>query len=150
MPVLDYETLKAFMHPALLDSFPEDEGEQNVTLKAAVTVAIQRYNALTSRLPDGAVVRFDSVTFALKEALCHIYVFILHDVSYLTAITLTGLGLSENQVYDHFKALLDMERKELKDMREELLDEIERVESRYAGVLLYHGGGSSGQRGGRR
>lgn len=147
MPALDYETLKAFMHPALMDSFAEDEETgQNTTLTAAVKVAIMRYNALTGNLPEGAVIRFDSVTFQLKVAFCHIYEFILHDTGYLTSITLTGLGISENQVWEHFKALLDYETKEVEEMKEDLLDEIADKESlsRYAGVVLYHGGSSNG------
>lgn len=150
MPVLDYTTLKAFMHPALLDSFPEEEGEggENPTLKAAIIVSIQRYNALTSRMPEKAVVRFDSVSFQLKTAFCHIYEFILHDTGYLTAITLTGLGISENQVWEHFKALLDMELEELEKMKKDLLAEIEDKEDEsYGGVVLYHSfGGSSNSR----
>lgn len=162
MAVLDYETLKAFMHPSLLDSFPDNtppdgigEGEefdiQNPTLKASIIVATQMYNALTASLPEGAVVRFDSVTFMLKIAFCHIYEFILHDVSYLTAITLTGLGISENQVWEHFKALLDMERKDIEDMKQDLLDEIADKENKanFAGVFLWHGrpsGGNSSRR----
>lgn len=147
MPALDYETLKAFMHPALMDSFEEDEETgQNATLSAAVKVAIMRYNALTASLPDKAVVRFDSVTFQLKVAFCHIYEFILHDTGYLTSITLTGLGISENQVWEHFKALLDYETEEVEDMKKDLLAEITDKETltRHAGVVLYHGGSGSG------
>lgn len=151
MPILDYDTLKAFMHPALLDSFEEVDGEQNVTLAAAVKVAVKNYNSLTGNLPDKVVVRFDGITYSLKMALCHIYVFILHDTSYLTAITLTGLGLSENQVYDHFFKLLQAEREDLKDMRDELLKAIEKQESRYGGVIVYHGfGGPSSGNGSSR
>lgn len=147
MSVLSYDTLKAFMHPALLESFEEGEdGEHNATLDAAVTVAIQNYNTLTSNLPAKVTIRFDGVTFALKVALCHIYVFILHDTSYLSAITLTGLGLSENQVYDHFFRLLELERSDIEAMRKELLAEIDKLDSRYGGVILYHGAAKGSRR----
>lgn len=147
MPVLDYKTLKAFMHPSLLDSFPETNGLPNATLEAAITVAIQSYNSLTASLPEKVRVRFDSITFMLKAAFVQIYTFILHDASYLTAITLTGLGLREDQVYDHFFALLQLERKDVDEMRKELLDEIDKDDSNHGGVVVYHryprrGGGS--------
>lgn len=149
MPNLDVGTLKAFMHPALLDSFQMENGLENPTLTAAVTVAIQAYNALTRELPAGAVNRLDATTFQIKTAFTHIYVFILHDVSYLTAVTLTGLGLNDNQIYEHFKRLLQAERDELKDMRDELLDEIDEYKGRYGGVKLHHQNPRR-RRGGRR
>lgn len=147
------ETLKAFLHSTVLEVFPDSEvedtdedgnsivkKENNATLQAAVENANQAYSALVSNKPKKAVVRFDSQTFQLKTALCHIYKFILQDDATLHALSLETMSLSEEQVFDNYFRLLELEKEELEAMRKEFLDEIKDKEEdvKNQGVMLYH------------
>lgn len=149
------ESFKPFINATLLEQFPdvekktpgENEGdpevvtyEPNATLKSAVSVANQSYASLTSNLPAKVVVRFDSLTFQVKTALCHVYEFVLQDHATLHALSLQSMSLSENQVFDNYYQLLKAEREELADMRKELLDEIDDKEedAKHLGAMLYH------------
>lgn len=152
--MLTVDVFKTFINATLLDQFPDVETkvpsedgtteevktEPNSTLKSAVQVANQSYNSLTSNLPSRAVVRFDSLTYQVKSALCHVYEFVLQDHATLHALSLQTMSLSENQVFDNYYKLLEAEREELADMRKELLDEIadKEEDSKNLGVMLYH------------
>lgn len=149
------EDFKPFINAILLEQFPdvettvpgENEGDletketkNNPTLEAAVSIANQSYSALVSKVPAKAVVRFDSLTFQVKTALCHIYENVLQDKAILHALSLSSMSLSENQVFDNYYRLLQAEREELAKMRKELLDEIDKKDedSKNLGVMLYH------------
>ena len=154
--MLTVETFKTFIHGTLLEQFPDIEttttetvdGEEkevttttpNPTLVSAVDVANQSYNTLTSNIPKKAIVRFDSQTFQVKTALCHVYEYVLQDHAILHSLSLQTMSLSENQVFDNYFQLLKAEREELADMRKELLEEIDDKEedSKNLGVMLYH------------
>lgn len=149
------ETFKNFINPTLLEHFPdiekrvpsEMEGESDIittmpnpTLSAAVEVANQSYSALMAVLPSKAVIRFDSHSFQLKTALCHIYEYVLQDHALLHALSLQTMSLSENQIFDNYYQLLKAEREELESMRKEALAEISDKEDnvKNMGVMLYH------------
>ena len=159
------EVFKTFLHNTLLEVFPDvevqvdvtdefgnvvvvDSGNimtkvevrDNATLNSAVTIANQSYSALISNKPAKAVVRFDAQTFQLKTALCHVYEYVLQDDAILHALSLQTMSLSENQVFDNYYRLLQMEREDLEKMRKEFLDEVKDKEddSKNLGVMLYH------------
>ena len=138
--MLDVNMFKNFLHDTLLEQFPDENGNPNKTLVSAVEVAIQEFNALTAMIPNRAIVRFDSDTFQLRVALCYVYEYVLQDHAILHALSLQTMSLSENQVFDNYFRLLQMEKEEIEKMKKQLLDEIKDKEDdnkRY-GVLLYH------------
>lgn len=149
------ELLKNFINATLLEQFPDKETktssevegepdiittEPNATLSSAVEVANQSYSALTARMPSKAVIRFDSQTFQLKTALCHVYEYVLQDKAILHNLSLQTMGLSEEQVFSNYFQLLRAEREELEQMRKEALDEIKDKEEdvKNMGAMLYH------------
>ncbi len=143
------ETLKAFMHTSLLENFPDTTTENedgsitvndNATLSNAVRVANLNYNSLTGEKPKDAVIRFDNETYCLKVALIHIYDYVLHDNALLHNISISNMGISEQQVFEHFLSLKEMEQKDVNEMREQFLEEVKdkEVNSKYAPVMLHH------------
>lgn len=144
---LTVNTLKAFMHSTLLENFPDTQttvdgqttNTPNNTLTNAVEIANQNYNTLTGSLPPKVVVRFDSLSYQVKIALVHVYNYVMQDKALLHNLSLTGLGISEDEVFEHFLALREAEQKEINDMRKELLDEIKDKDedSQRYGAVIY-------------
>lgn len=149
---LTVKQLKTFIHPTLLEQFEDiieivenkEIIKDNETLVSSVEIAIKNYNSLVSNKPEDAIVRFDSETYQVKIALIHIYDYVLHDTAMLHSLALSGMSLSEDQVFQHYLALKEMEQKEVNEMRKEFLDEVKAKEddTNYNGVMLYHRYGS--------
>lgn len=155
---LTVEEFKTFLHSTLMEQFPDVEitgdddtttTEPNATLISAVSVANQAYNSLTGYLPARAVVRFDSLSFQIKSALCFVYEYVLQDHGILHALSLQNMSLSEGEIFDNYFQLLKAERDELAAMRKELLDEIDKKDSdiKNQGVMLFHRYPRSNRRG---
>lgn len=121
---MNVETFKLFIHDSLLESFPNDD-----LFEKALYLANKDYENLVSKIPDKQVVPFDQEVFILKRAIIFVYDNILQGKCELKDITLTGLGISEDQVFDHFNTLRNQENADLQLMRSEVLRLLEGTSS---------------------
>lgn len=133
---MDYEIFKTFIHPDLLKAFlePDDGNNYEVTLQNSFNLAVNDFNQLNQKLDDeGIVPKFDKSTYVLKKSLALVYNWILQNKAFLMNINLSGLGLSESDVYNHFRDLKESEELDIQQMRQEALTEYFSITGKGAG-----------------
>jgi hypothetical protein len=139
--------------PVLLIVTLSDATKNAYPAKTSIVVLYDNMNTLTNSLQlakneaysfsqslskSGMQVRYDAETYTLKSALIHVYNWILQNKANMKNMSLTGLSLSNSDIFEHFLKLRDAEKQEIEDMRNEAYNEMLSSNSNARGTL---GGG---------
>lgn len=90
-------------------------------------LGVKDYQAFVKSLLDWDIpFRHDADVYVLKSGFIAMYKWILHNKAFLRRIDLTGIGIAKDQIFDHFYQLLEYEKEEYDQMREEALEELAR------------------------